>query len=164
MADFNLRNAVLKIKDGTTPTVKTLTVKIGEGNLSVSEKKNREYRMDRGTLDTVRDGDDTPLEVSFDFRWQYLKASTGDTPSVRDVLRKEGEASAWVTTDSDACAPYAVDLEFTWTPECTADDIETITLPDFRYEEISYDAKAGTIAVSGKCNVTAMTIARTAQV
>ncbi len=163
MADFNLKNAVLKIKDGTAVTPNELTVKLGDGNLSISEKKNREYRMNRGLLDTVRDGDDVPLEVSFDFRWQYLKASTGDPVSIRDALTKTGEAADWVTTDSDTCAPYAVDLEFIWTPACAADDIETVTLPDFRYEDISYDAKAGTISVSGKCNVTVPTIARTAQ-
>lgn len=160
MASFNLKNAVLKIKDGTgTPL--TMTVKIGDGNLTFSEKVGREYQMNRGNLDTVRNGDDVPMDVSFDFRWEYIKSDTGDGASVRDALTKTGEASAWVSSDTvDTCAPYAVDLEFTFTPICAGDKTEVFLFPDFRYEDISYDAKAGTVSVSGKCNVTAPTITR----
>lgn len=163
MASFNLKNAVLTIQDGTAVTPLSITVKIGDGNLTFSEKVNREYQLNRGNLDTVRNGDDIPVDVSFDFRWEYVKTESPTPASVRDVLARVNQASAWVSTDSDTCAPYAVDLVFVFTPTCTADKTETVTLSDFRYEDISYDAKAGTISCSGKCNVVSPTFTRTAQ-
>ena len=40
--------------------------------------------------------------------------------------------------------------------------IETITFPQFRAENIAFDTSAGTINVTGKCNVTAPTSVRSA--
>ena len=55
---IDMKESVLKIKDGTT-TPNELTVLIGEGNLSWTERQERQYELDRGNLDTVRNGDDT---------------------------------------------------------------------------------------------------------
>jgi len=100
--------------------------------------------------------------VKLDFIWEFLKASTGDTPTVEDVLKKRGEASTWVTSATDICEPYAVDIEIEYTPVCEDVDREIITLADFRYEELSHDLKAGTIAMTGKCNITEPTVVRAA--
>lgn len=149
-----LDNAVI------TPGPRQLDVKIGDGNFQYTEKRNMEYIKDRGFLDTVREGDEEPVEVSFDFTWEYLTANTGGTPTVEDVLKKIGEASDWETSSSDACEPYAVDIEIDYDPECGTNNTEVTTLSDFRWEQFQHDLKNGTVAVTGKCNITRATSVR----
>jgi hypothetical protein len=120
-----------------------------------------EYTLDRGILDEVREGDQVPMDVSFDFVWEYIKGATSSgVPSIEEALKNEGEASAWTSSDSDTCRPYAVDLVVTYTPNCAGADDEVITLPDFRWESIDHDIKAGTIKCTGKCNATTATAVR----
>lgn len=137
-----------------------LSVKVGEGNLTYSEKVNREYTRDRGALDTVRNGDEEPVEVQLDAVWEWLRASTGATPTIEDALKKRGVASAWASSSADACEPYAVDIEIHYVPDCGTEETEVILLEDFRYESLDHDLSAGTISVSGKCNRTTATVER----
>lgn len=155
MAKISLKNAVLTIVDGTPTTV---TAKIGDGDLTFTEAQNINYELDRGNLDPtlVREGDDIPLEVSFDFVWEYYEGSgTNYTPhdiiTNRD-LANDDETGSFVSK-GDACTPYAVDLIFTVTNNCGSGSTETITFPDFRFERISGSAKSGQISCSGKCPV-----------
>lgn len=157
MAQFDLKKATVKLKDGAAHE---LTLRIGEGSLSYTEKKNRKYVKDRGILSSVVDGDEEPVDVKFDLIWVFLTASGGGTPTPEDFLKKRGEAAGYTSSDPDACAPYAVDIEITFDPECSPTEIETITLPDFRYEQIDMNAKDGMISVSGKCNVVEATPVR----
>lgn len=130
-----------------------IEVKIGEGTLTYSEKRNMQYTLNRGVLDEVREGDEVPMDVKFDFVWDYIKGpAVAGNPTVTDALNKINLASTWVSSDSDSCRPYAVDLVVLYVPACTGDQ-EEITLPDFRWEDLSHDLKAGTISCSGKCNV-----------
>lgn len=128
-----------------------ITVKVGEGTLTYSEKRNMQYTLDRGVLDEVREGDQVPMDVKFDFVWDYIKGPATGNPTPSDALKKIGLASTWLSSDTDACKPYAVDIVVLYVPACTGDQ-EEITLPDFRYEDLSMDLKAGTISCSGKCN------------
>ena len=129
-----------------------IEVKIGEGTLTYSEKRNMQYTLNRGVLDEVREGDEVPMDVKFDFVWEYIKGpAVAGAPTVGDALKKLGLASTWASSDSDSCRPYAVDLVVLYVPACTGDQEET-TLPDFRYEDLSFDLKAGTVSCSGKCN------------
>lgn len=162
---IDLKNATLIIQDGTPVTPLEITVTIGEGNLTYSENRNMDYILDRGILDDVREGDEVPVEVSFDFQWDYISAlSASAAPTVEEALKNIGEASAWVSTDADACRPYAVDLVITYLPTpSTCGDQEIITFTDFRYESLEHDMREGTISCSGKCNALAPTAVRTAQ-
>jgi len=160
MAQFDLKNATIKIYDGTTPTPNQLEIKIGEGSMNYVERRNIEYVLDRGLLDEVREGDQVPVDVNFDFTWVYLKASTGVTPTVEDAVKKRGEAAAWTSTDVDECRPYAVKIVVLLTPACGADQNEEIVLTDFRYEELDHNLSDGTVSVSGKCNITEATVSR----
>jgi hypothetical protein len=83
----------------------SITVKVGDGTLTYSEKRNMEYTLDRGRLDEVREGDEVPMDVKFDFVWDYIKGSAValSPPSVEDALKKIGLASTWVSSDTDAC-------------------------------------------------------------
>lgn len=152
MAQIDLKNATITIRDGDTPP-NELYVKIGEGNLTFTERRNIEYTLDRGLIDEVREGDQVPLEVSMDFVWEYLSSAGGATvPTIKEALKKQGAASAWVSTDDDSCRPYAVDLVIVYNPECGQTSVETIILPDFRHEEVGHDLREGTMSCSGRCN------------
>jgi hypothetical protein len=139
-----------------------LQIKLGEGNLTYTEKKARQYIKDRGRLSTVRNADEEPVEVKMDAQWEFIRASTGLPPSIEDVLKQRGEASTWVTSATDPCEPYAVDVIIEYTPPCGNVEMEIITLSDFRYEDLPHDTKAGTISISGKCNITEASVARVA--
>lgn len=145
---------------GTGP--RTLTVKIRDGMLTYTEKKNREYTKDRGALSTVRDGDEEPIEVKFDSIWDFIKASTGGTETPEDVVKNRGEASDWVTTGDDACQPFCCDIEVEYNPDCSGVEKEYITLEEFRYETLDRAFKDGNFSISGKCNTTEATISREA--
>ena len=162
MSQIDLKDATFTFSDGTAVTPLTIDIKIGEGNLTFTERVEREYTLDRGNLDEVRNGDQTPVDVSLDFVWEYIKGTggTGVPPTPIDVLKQIGAASTWVSTDSDLCRPYAIDVIITYAPQFGTSVTETITLPDFRYEELGYDLRAGTISCSGKCNVTQATEVR----
>lgn len=139
---------------------KQLTIRIGEGNASWTEKRPITYVKDRGLLDTVREGDQEPVEVKLDATWVFLKADTGDPPTIEDALKKRGEASGWLTTSDDPCEPYSVDIVIEYTPPCSTEKLEIYTIQDFRYEEIGHDLKAGTLSLTGKCNVVEVTTTR----
>jgi hypothetical protein len=163
MAQFDLKNAIVRLVDGTG-TPNKLDIKVGDGTITFDETVVREYVLDRGLLSTVRNGDQAPMDVRLDLLWEFLKAyTTTDTITPEDALKKRNGAAAWVSSDSDSCAPYALDIEIWYDPQCSTDMIEQIILPDFRYESLAHDAKAGTIQCSGKCNATEATITRVAQ-
>lgn len=164
MADptvIDLKDSVIKFVDGSD-TPKELTLKIDEGNLTFTCKKNREYRKDRGNLDTVRDGDEEPMEISLQCRFHSLISDTGETVTPFEFLTKTGAASAYVTTGADACAPYAIDIVVERTNNCGSVEDEVMTFPEFRHEEIGGDFSAGTLSISGKCNAEYPTSVRTA--
>lgn len=137
-----------------------LEVKVGEGNCQWTEKRNVVYTKDRGRLSTVKLGDEDPVDVSFDFIWEFIKADTAKVPTIEDVLKKRGEASNWVSSATDTCEPYAVDIIIEYDTPCTTDVNEIIYLSDFRYEDLKHDLRAGQIACTGKCNITEATTVR----
>jgi hypothetical protein len=137
-----------------------LEVKIGTGNLTWTEKRNIEYVRDRGALDTVREGDEEPVEVKTDFTWEFLKADTGNPPSVEDAVKQRGEAVGWTSSSDDACEPYAVDIEIWYNPPCSGEKDEQMLLEDFRWEQLDHNLKDGQVSMSGKCNVTEANVTR----
>jgi hypothetical protein len=140
-----------------------LQIRIGEGNVQWTEKRPVVYTKDRGILDTVRLGDEEPMEVKLDFTWVFLKASSGQAATIEDALKKRGGAADWVTSSADTCEPYAVDIVIEYTPPCTTEEMEIYTLQDFRYEDLGHDLKQGQVSVTGKCNVKEPNIVRQAQ-
>lgn len=139
-----------------------LEIKIGEGNLSWSEKKEYEYLLDRGNLDTVKEGNEVPVEVSLEFVYEHVTTGTSEDISPGDALKRVGAASEWVSASADLCEPYAVDLVVVHDTPCASAGIqdETLTFVDFRHESLDYDLSAATVAVSGKCNVSVVTAVR----
>lgn len=159
---INLQNCTLQFQDGTAVTPLVATIKVGDGTITWDEKRSLEYLLDRGVLDTVRLADQEPMEVKIDAVFDFLKADTGKPASAEDVLKKQGVCSAWVSVDTNTCAPYAVNVLITHTPTCTTSEkTETITLPAFRQESISHDPKTGMLSITGKCNAIVATVVRT---
>lgn len=136
-----------------------LKIKVGEGNMQWTEKRMITYTKDRGKLDTVKLGDEEPVEVKLDFTWVFLKGDTADPPTIEDVLKHRGAAVGWVSSSSDGCEPYAINIVVVYTPPCSVKK-EVYNLHDFRYEDLGHDIKTGQVAVSGKCNVTEPVVSR----
>lgn len=139
-----------------------LYIKIGDGNVTFTEAKERIYDLDRGLIDTVRDGDQQPLELSLEFTYVYVSAESGKAPSPVDALKQIGEAAEWVSSSSDQCEPYAVDIELRHCVPCGTDQNEKLVFSDFRWESLEYDLQEASIAVSGRCNATDATVTRLA--
>jgi hypothetical protein len=163
-AQIDLKNATITLKDGTG-TPRSITIKVGEGNLTYSEKRNIVYTLDRGVLDEVREGDQVPVDVSFGLIWEYITggSTTGAIGTVEDFLKKRGVYADNVSSDADTCRPYAVDVVISYVPACSGSVVlpnETITLADFRWESLDHDLRAATISCTGKCNVTQATSVR----
>lgn len=137
-----------------------IDVKIGEGNLTWTEAREMTYVLDRGSLDTVRQGNDVPLQVSLEFMFESVTQGTNEAVTPVDALKGVGGAADWTSSSTDTCEPYAVDILVVHTPPCGNVDSETIVFEDFRYESLEYDLQAGTIAVSGQANVTDAVITR----
>ena len=156
MAQIDLKNAVITLSDGTSPA-QTLTVTLGEGNLTWSERRNIDYTLDGGNLDEVREGDQVPVEMSLSATWTYITGSlvsaagstgTDDSvPSFSDAIKGEGICATgaagsggsgtggsgggedpWVSSDADLCRPYAVDVIVTYTPSCSSTYQDTETI------------------------------------
>jgi hypothetical protein len=164
-APIDIKNCTIQIRDNTPTTPLKINVRLGNGNMTWSEKRPVEYIRDRGHLDTVRKGDEEPMEVRLDATWIFIKSDTVTTANsepvtVTEALKGTGAASAWVSTSADPCEIYAVDLVLINNPNCTAFFGEKITFPDFRYENIEHDLKNGTLVITGKCNATEPIVSR----
>jgi hypothetical protein len=137
-----------------------IDIKIGEGNLKYTENKDYNYMLDRGDLDTVREGDEKPLDVSLEFVYEFVTTGTSEAITPVDALKQIGGAAEWVSSSADQCEPYAVDVEIEHDPPCGTSQTETTTLPDFRYEKLEFSLKDATISVTGKCNASSATLTR----
>lgn len=136
----------------------SISAELGEGDLSFSEKKTREYKLNRGRLNTVRNADEEPMEVSLNsLTWEFIKSTGNGTqdPSFEEAIKGIDAAANWTSTSSDPCEPYSCDIILENVPSCgNTGQSEMIVFPDFRWETFEYNSKDGTISVTGKCNRT----------
>ena len=142
MSQRSMRDATLNIKDGGSNTVE---VKIGDGNITWNERRNVEYTHNRGAIDEVCLGDDEAVEVNFDFIWEWISSITGT--SIVEALKVT--ASGWATSGG-TCEPDSCDLEVILAPTNCGSDSETVDFPEFRWETINPDLRAGQISCSGR--------------
>ncbi len=137
-----------------------LAIKIGDGDLKYTESSEFLYDLDRGDLDTVREGNQVPMDVSLDFVYEHITTGTSESIAPMDALKRRGGAEEWVSSATDLCEPYAVDLIVEHVPPCGTSDPETTTFPDFRSEKREPSFKDSRISISGKCNATEPTVSR----
>ena len=144
-----------------TVTGRTLEINVGDGNVTFAEKKEYNYDLNRGNIDTVRQGNEIPMDVSMSFVYDFLKSASGDAvPTPEEALKQTGLASTWVSSSSDSCEPYAVDIEIEHTPSCSGTDKERVVLPDFRQESLDHDPREATVSATGRCNATEALLTR----
>ena len=140
-----------------------IDIKIGDGNVTYTESKNYEYDTDRGVLDTVREGDEAPMDVNLDFVYEYITTGTDAITTPMDAIKQKGGASDWYNSSADPCEPYAVDVEVVFTPPCGGGEIETTLFPDFRADSKEVDLGEASVSVSGRCNAVEPVVTRAAQ-
>ena len=131
-----------------------LQIAIGDGDLNWTEAREMIYDLDRDILDTVRQGQDQPLEIDLAFTFEYVTTESGQAITPVDAVKRIGEASEWVSSSSDLCEPYAVDFYVIHCVPCGSDEDQDLLFQDFRYESLEYSIRDASIAVSGRCNVT----------
>jgi hypothetical protein len=129
-----------------------IDVKVGDGNLSYTEHKSYDYLLDRGNLDTVREGNEVPMDVKLECTYEHITTGTSETISPMDAFKGIGAAVEWVSSSADPCEPYSVDLEVIHTPPCGDTQTETTLFPDLRVETKEVNFKDATINCTGKCN------------
>jgi hypothetical protein len=138
-----------------------LVIKVGDGDLKYTENHSYKYDLDRGILDTVRIGDDIPLDLTASFTYEHITTGTGETVSPVDFIKQRGPAAEFVSSDPDACQPFAVDFEITFIPPCADSEPEVTNFPDFRAEKVEPDFKNSIITLSGKCHTLEPIVSRT---
>jgi len=140
-----------------------IDVKVGDGNLTYTENAEYEYELDRGQLDTVREGNQVPMDVNLDFVYEFVTTGTGEAITPMDAIKGRGGAAEWVSSSADPCEPYAVDVEVEHIPPCGGADKEISIFPDFRADSKEFDLGEATVSVSGRCNATEPTLTRVSQ-
>jgi hypothetical protein len=73
-----------------------VTLKIGEGNITYTEHNEYEYLLDRGDLDTVKEGNEVPMDVKLEAVFEHITTGTSENISPMDALKawRRGE---WVS-------------------------------------------------------------------
>ena len=137
-----------------------LIIKIGDGDATYTENDEYIYDLDRGELDTVRRGDDQPMEVALNFVYEHITTGTGETIAPMDAIKRRGSASEWVSSAADKCEPYAIDIEITHTPPCGTSETEITVFPDFRSEQREVSFADANVAVTGRCNAVEPIVSR----
>lgn len=137
-----------------------IEVKIGDGNLTYTENKEYEYELDRGDLDSVREGNQVPMDVNLDIIYEFVRTGTSEDVTPVDALKGIGGAAEWVSASSDPCEPYCIDIEIEHDPPCGSSQTETTLFPDFRYDSLEFDLSEASITCTGRCNATQPTITR----
>ena len=148
-----------------TANYNKITVLMGPGNLTYSERDSFTYEAEAGLIASgyVIPNDEEPMEVRIDAVWEQLKADSGATVQIRDALTQSGEAAAWVTTGADGCEPYAVDIEIEHVPPCTTQPKEYTLFPEFRANDKAGDVRGATFQVTGQCKAAEPIITKVAQ-
>lgn len=108
------RDGIIILKDGTGTPVE-LQVEFEEGNMSFSEPLAAQTVIrDRGTIRTVRKGDDEPITGSFAFHFREFTSSS-NAGSVRDFIAGTGFYNANISTGT-AGSPfvehYCIDIQY----------------------------------------------------
>ena len=145
-----------------TFTSQQIEVRIGEGNVTWTEAQELEYLYDRGVLDTVRQGNDVPVNVNLAFTYEFVRTGTSETITPTDAVKGIGGAAGWISAATDKCEQYAVDLVIERVIPCSGTSVEdeTITFDTFRYDQLNYDMGAASISVTGRCFSTEVNVTR----
>lgn len=160
---FDLSDATVQILGGGGG--ESITVPIGEGNLTYSVQRTREFKLDRGNLDQVRNGDDVPMNVTIDGNYDYITGDGAEVTILEALENEEFDGSdfvdlGWTSADTRSgheCDPFCVNIVVTFDPttRCAGlvgNPVETLTFRYFYFTNVSFDSNAGTLNITGDCN------------
>jgi|SRR3990167_2966020 len=139
-----------------TGTSSKLAIKVGNGTVAFTEHSDHEYVPNQGLIETgfVRDADEEPIDLKIDALFEFIKSDIGggEGLTIDEFLNQENAGSSLISTGGSS-EPYAVDVEVVHDTPCSVDD-EAVAFEDFRVDTTNYDPKAGTLSITGQCNVT----------
>jgi hypothetical protein len=144
---IDLKNFQLYLIDGTG--LNFITITIGEGTLTYSVKRDIQQRKSRGNLFQLREGEQQPTDVQFQFVWDFITASSGDPPTIEDVLF--GTANGWQSASgsADPTGPFTVNLQIVNAVPCSGpsrgSETETHNFPVFAYTSLDHSVKDATV-------------------
>jgi hypothetical protein len=92
--------------------------------------------------------------------YEHVTTGTSEAISPVDALKRKNAASEWVSSSSDLCEPYSVDIEVDHAAPCGTSQNEMTLMPEFRYDSLDFNLQDATIAVAGKCNTTEAVVVR----
>jgi hypothetical protein len=148
---IDLKDTLIYIRDLGTNYI---AIRVGEGNFSYSNKRNIIIVKSRGILDRVREGEDIPCDVQFQFIWDHIKTGSGEVVSIEDALNHINGAAGWASTAiNDPDAPFCVDIQLVWTPPCSGSLGENLYFSQFHWENLGHDLHQSSVDCTGKCNV-----------
>jgi len=154
----SLRDAVLTVIDGTTPTPNEVEVLVASGDLSIRETREYKEILDRGTLHQLKSGDEVPMDISFSARFHgYQVADSGE--NAIEAIMGRGGASGYTSTLDATTNVYTTNLRWDLKDKDASTE-ETVTLSHFYPTslEVSEGDDANTYTVTGRAFVTAPTI------
>jgi len=110
------KDGQIVFSDGTTPTAVTLEVAYEEGNFTFDKPVRDEIVVrDRGTITTVRQGDEQPITGSFNFYMREF-TDTANAGSIQDFINKTGNYASNVSTGEGGAVyveHHSVDMVYT---------------------------------------------------
>lgn len=160
----NLRDGVLVIKDGTSPTAKSLTVVLDEGDLSWVERQQTIEVKDRGSIvqGHTRKGDEESVRISFSAKWTQLlgkSASSGDPYQLYEFLTHHSGLSLVSTSGNGQ--QKTLELEFTVVDPTGAASEKIVFHKVYRENlTMSEGNEANTISFTGRDFEPAPTVSR----
>lgn len=157
MAQIDLRNATIRLSDGSSHFI---DINIGEGSFDYNEKRELDNVKNRGVLDTVRENEDQPVEISTIFVWEFITGTGSEPATVEDALKQAGQATGWTTVATDPDEPYCINVSVIYQPQCPGVASETISFQRFHYAELAHSLKDATVALRGFANVKKATATR----
>jgi hypothetical protein len=103
------------------------------------------------------------MDVNIDFVYEFITTGTSETITPMDALKRKGNAGEWVSSSSDLCEPYCVDIEVEHVPPCGGAEKEITLFAEFRPDSKEVDLGEAQISISGRCNATEPIVTRQSQ-
>jgi len=159
---IDLKDCTLFLISGTGSDF--IAIRIGEGNLSYTAKRNIEAKKSRGNLNQLREGEEEPTDISFQFVWDSMISSGSEPPTLEEVLYNEVGWTSASSTDSNA--PHTVNLQIVRSITCKkpngiiVNDGETYNFPEFAFTELAHSLKDSTVDCKGISNRVRPTVTR----
>lgn len=150
-ATRNLRDGAIFIEDGSA-IPKIFEALLTEGDLAFTEKDQSFIVMDRGRIDSRKQGDESVLDINFTAKFQQWSGAYGDTGlSLIDVLTGSARARAAGYVSTDQCGPWAVTVKFRVVDPCNKANAEVFTFSNVHISERAFKegSEYNTVAVKG---------------